>query len=188
MAAPPADAERVWLFADGSPGAAREQPSVMHHAGQFVGQDHSLDEIRCEGGAVTARGGDRGAQAVEFALVVPLLLVLVFGIIDFGRALNAQISLNQAAREGVRASALGQPLATVQSRTIAAADPLPLVAADVIVAGCPASPLPADNATVTVKYSFTFITPIGPLLSLFGGGGFTSAIAMQGKGVMRCNG
>lgn len=137
---------------------------------------------------MTARGGDRGAQAVEFALVLPLLLVLVFGIIDFGRALNAQISLNQAAREGVRASALGQTAAAVQSRTITAADPLPLTAPDVTVAGCPVTPVPAGNATVTVKYSFSFITPIGPLLSIFGGGGLTSTIAMRSKGVMRCNG
>ena len=51
-----------------------------------------------------ARGGalDRGAAAVEFALLLPLLLLLVFGIIDFGRALNAQVTLTQAAREGAR--------------------------------------------------------------------------------------
>jgi len=35
---------------------------------------------------------DRGAAAVEFALLLPVLLLLVFGIIDFGRALNAQIT------------------------------------------------------------------------------------------------
>jgi Flp pilus assembly protein TadG len=41
---------------------------------------------------------DRGAAAVEFALLLPLLLLLVFGIIDFGRALNAEITITQAAR------------------------------------------------------------------------------------------
>ena len=50
---------------------------------------------------------DRGSVAVEFALLLPLLLLLVFGIIDFGRALNAQITLTQAAREGARLAALG---------------------------------------------------------------------------------
>ena len=52
---------------------------------------------------------DRGAVAVEFALLLPLLLLIAFGIIDFGRALNAQITLTQAAREGARLAALNQP-------------------------------------------------------------------------------
>ena len=49
---------------------------------------------------------EQGAAAVEMALVLPLLLLLLFGIIDFGRVLNAQITLTEAAREGARAAAL----------------------------------------------------------------------------------
>ena len=45
---------------------------------------------------------DRGAAAVEFALVVPLLLLLVFGIIDYGRFFFDSVSLRQGAREGAR--------------------------------------------------------------------------------------
>ncbi len=56
---------------------------------------------------------DRGSAAVEFALVLPLLLLIVFGIIDLGRALNAQITLTEAAREGVRLAAYGDSAATV---------------------------------------------------------------------------
>ncbi len=36
--------------------------------------------------------GERGAAAVEFALVLPLLVALVLGIVDFGRAYNQQVS------------------------------------------------------------------------------------------------
>jgi Flp pilus assembly protein TadG len=49
---------------------------------------------------------DRGAAAVEFALVVPILLTLVIGIIEFGRAYNIQTTLSNAARDGVRVMAL----------------------------------------------------------------------------------
>jgi Flp pilus assembly pilin Flp len=44
----------------------------------------------------------RGAAAVEFALIVPLLVSLVLGVIDFGMALGQNISLQGAAREGAR--------------------------------------------------------------------------------------
>ena len=67
--------------------------------------------------SIGRKAPDRGATAVEFALVLPLLLLLVFGIIDFGRALNAQITLTQAAREGARLEALGDSSAAVQART-----------------------------------------------------------------------
>src|SRR5215469_1466636 len=62
---------------------------------------------------------DRGAAAIEFALLFPLLMLIVFGTIDFGRALNAQITLTQAAREGARLDALGNP--NVSAETQAAA-------------------------------------------------------------------
>ncbi|WP_427006580.1 TadE/TadG family type IV pilus assembly protein [Pseudarthrobacter sp. H2] len=44
----------------------------------------------------------RGATAVEFALIVPLLMSMVLGVIDFGMALGQNISLQSAAREGAR--------------------------------------------------------------------------------------
>ncbi len=43
-----------------------------------------------------------GAQLVEFALSLPLLLVMVVGILDFGQAFNLKQKLNNAAREGAR--------------------------------------------------------------------------------------
>src|SRR4051812_43306379 len=49
---------------------------------------------------------ERGASAVEFAFIVPLLIVLVLGIAEFGHAFQVQGTLSAAAREGVRAMAL----------------------------------------------------------------------------------
>ncbi|WP_370248745.1 TadE/TadG family type IV pilus assembly protein [Nocardioides sp.] len=49
---------------------------------------------------------DRGAAALEFALIAPILLLLVFGIISFGFMLSFRQNLSQAAAEGARAAAV----------------------------------------------------------------------------------
>lgn len=49
---------------------------------------------------------DRGAAAVEIALVLPLLIAMLFGIIDVSRLFNAELQLSQAAREGARLASL----------------------------------------------------------------------------------
>jgi len=54
------------------------------------------------------------------ALVMPLLILMVMGIIDFGRIFNGEIQLSQAAREGARVAALGFSLTDVTARTSAA--------------------------------------------------------------------
>jgi len=46
--------------------------------------------------------GSQGSQLFEFALILPLLLVIVVGIADFGGAFNLKQKLNNAAREGAR--------------------------------------------------------------------------------------
>ena len=53
-----------------------------------------------------SRRGERGAAAVEFALVLPILLTLVFGIVEFGWAFGQQVSLGNAAREAARTMAI----------------------------------------------------------------------------------
>jgi len=124
---------------------------------------------------------DRGAAAVEFALLLPLLALLVFGIVDFGRALNAQITLTQAAREGARMAALGEP--NVVSSTQAAATGLSPVS--VTVTSCPVGAAAGVNATVQVSYTFTFLTPVGGIAKLFGSG-FGSTMTLTAQGVMPC--
>lgn len=48
----------------------------------------------------------RGAATVEFAVVLPILLMIIFGILEFGRVLYVDQSLSWAAREGARIAAL----------------------------------------------------------------------------------
>lgn len=70
-----------------------------------------------------------GAAAVEFALILPLLVLLLLGLIDFGRLFFTQISLTSSSREAVRASSFfiegclpqGHPL--VQGLVSTSSDP-----------------------------------------------------------------
>ena len=54
------------------------------------------------------RRSERGTAVVEFALVAPLLFLIVFGIVDFGRALNYYNDLTQLAGQGARAAAVNR--------------------------------------------------------------------------------
>jgi Flp pilus assembly protein TadG len=129
------------------------------------------------------RSGDRGAAAVEFALLLPLLLLLVFGIIDFGRALNAQITLTQAAREGARLDAVGQSQPTVVSRTQAAATGLSPVS--VAVTACQPNAGATASGIVQASYTFKFVTPVSSIAGLFGSS-FGTTITLTATGVMPC--
>jgi Flp pilus assembly protein TadG len=124
---------------------------------------------------------DRGAAAVEFALLLPVLLLLVFGIIDFGRALNAQITLTQAAREGARLDALGKT--NVVSGTRAAATGLSPVGVAVTV--CQPNAGATADGKVVASYTFKFVTPLASISHLFGSS-FGSSMTLTATGVMPC--
>jgi Flp pilus assembly protein TadG len=128
------------------------------------------------------RGDTRGAAAIEFALVLPIVLLLVCGIVDFGRMLNIQITLSAAAREGARWAALKQP--DPAGRVALAA---PGLAPVVTVSGCPANPPVGTNATVVATTSYSLLTPLNALSGLFGGG-VPGTVTLTGQGVMRCGG
>jgi Flp pilus assembly protein TadG len=123
---------------------------------------------------------ERGAAAVEMALVMPLLVAMIIGIIDFSRIFNAELQLSQAAREGVRMAALGLPEATAAARAQAAApNPAwgaPLSTNDITVSPtCVASPAPTNTAAVIVNYTFNGIM-------------WMNGKVLSQRAVMRCGG
>lgn len=52
------------------------------------------------------KNDQRGQSIVEMAIVLPLLLVLILGMVEFGWILNGQITLTSAAREGARVAVI----------------------------------------------------------------------------------
>jgi Flp pilus assembly pilin Flp len=70
----------------------------------------------------TRRRGDDGAAAVEFAIIVPFLLAVLFGIISYGVMLSFRQTLSQAATEGARAAAVTIDPTQKQAEGVAALD------------------------------------------------------------------
>jgi hypothetical protein len=95
--------------------------------------------------------------------------------------LNAQITTNQAAREGARVAMLGGNATEVTTRVNWAAGATGVATATVDEA-CPPSPDRTDDARVTVKYKFSFVTPLGYMVGLLSG----DTMTLTGKGVMPC--
>jgi Flp pilus assembly protein TadG len=63
---------------------------------------------------------ERGQTLVEFALVLPILSLLLLGVIQFGVAFNNYITLTDAVRAGARKGAVGRHLANPQDDTVTA--------------------------------------------------------------------
>ena len=124
---------------------------------------------------------DRGAAAVEFALVLPVLVLMLLGLIEFSILFNTQISLTNAAREGARSMAIHHDQAVAKTAAIAAAPSIinPAVTTGNVNVGISPAPPCASGKTVRVT-----ITYPAPLLTGF----FGVTLPLTGKGVMLCGG
>ncbi|MHA7272253.1 TadE/TadG family type IV pilus assembly protein [Arthrobacter sp. TMT4-20] len=122
------------------------------------------------------RNKERGAVAVEFALILPILLLLILGTIEFGRVLNAQLQVTSAAREAVRVMAIEKKEDVAVSTAISSAPGLnpPLSPLQVKV-----DPTCTDSTEtrVTITYSVDLLAGL-----------FVDAIPLTGRSVMRCGG
>lgn len=87
----------------------------------------------------------RGVTAIEFAIVAPVLLAMVFGILQFGIAMNHQMVLTNAAAKGAMTLALSRGTATPYATTTTA-----------ITSAAPS--LTAGQITITVKVNGTACT------------------------------
>jgi Flp pilus assembly protein TadG len=98
---------------------------------------------------------ERGQSMTEFALVLPLMVVLLFGIIQFGITFNNYISLTDAVRAGARKGAVARHLSNPNQATVdqvrkAATD---LKAADLAIT-VTSSWNPGDEVKVAASYPY----------------------------------
>jgi Flp pilus assembly protein TadG len=127
---------------------------------------------------VRCTGNQRGQAVIEFALVLPLLLLLVFGITEFGRAWMTKNILTSAAREGCRMAVVTDPdVPLVESRVGEVCAAGRVTPNTVTVTG----PDPADiDRRVTVTVTADFVVIPGTILGTFSG-----TIPLSATAVMR---
>lgn len=108
------------------------------------------------------REGERSQALIEFALISPVLLLLVFGIIDIGRAVFYYDTIAHAAREGAR-EAIGASSPLPTDASVLTAVQQQLVGAPVS-APCPQGPI--TSATPPANTGWLFITEPNPPASV----------------------
>ena len=95
---------------------------------------------------------------VEFALVAPLLFLLLFGIVDFGRVIYVYVTINQAVNEGVRAAIKDSPLLPTNADV---ENSVKQHAVDVFLANpCPNGPI--TTAVPPANQGWVYITEPNP--------------------------
>lgn len=118
---------------------------------------------------------ERGAALVEFAFVLPVLLLIILGIIDFGRAYGAKQELIHATREGVRVYAVTQLNGEAADAFWSGATGLDPARVSLSIPG-DGSCTPGEPTQVSATYDFNFIAL--PFAS----------IDITSEAVMRCGG
>jgi Flp pilus assembly protein TadG len=106
---------------------------------------------------------EEGASAVELALVLPILVILLVGIVQFAFIFDQWLQIEHAAREGVRWASLVNPAPDVIQHTISAAPGLnpAITSGDItLTPGDPTTAMPGTTATVVVRRAVPVFVPM----------------------------
>lgn len=125
------------------------------------------------------RSRQLGQSLAEFAIVVPIFLIIVFGVVDFSLGLKAWLTVTNASREGARVLVLGQTCAQVTNQTKTVAASLhPAVTVTITPGSC--TGVAGDAMSVKVTYIYRSVTPLGHFTQLL-----TGPITMSSTSTMR---
>lgn len=139
------------------------------------------------------RNQSKGAVAVEFALVMPILVFVAIVLVDFGRIAYIQISLNSAVHEGVRASSFGSSTTDVTTVVRNAAPGVAQMSqlsatpdiAVTVNSACSAS-VDGENTSVTASIAFDWITPVELAKYILSTSTFGTNTTIRATGVSIC--
>ena len=152
------------------------------------------------------RRRDGGQSLAEFALILPVFLILVFGIIDFGMGLRAYITVAQATREGARYGVVGNAAGTfsaggsghcngstttnIVGKVCSTMNGLDLTDIQTVTTECPDTGTtppcnPGDAIEVHAEFRYHYITPVKTIINVMSGGSLADYITVSSTTTMR---
>lgn len=120
---------------------------------------------------VRNRSRETGQALVEFAMIAPFMFLLLFALVDFGRAFYTWLVVTNAAREGARVAATQQDTNAVVTRINDSISGLNSGALQITltnVQGPRGQPVEVD-----LVYDFAFVSPLGEMINFVSGGSIT---------------
>ena len=129
------------------------------------------------------RKREDGQSLVEFALVIPIFLLVLFAIVDFGMAFHAWITVTNSAREGARIGAVRATSGEIEQRVRDTADTLEQ--ANLSVGVTNAEGQPGESVVVDVSYNYSLMTPLADLLNMVSGGVIPATLNLGSTADMR---
>lgn len=121
----------------------------------------------------------KGQSLVETALVLPIILLILTGIIDFGLLFNNYLMISNASREGARSASIGSTDEQIRIVVKSFASTLDTIRLKITISPVQAVRATGDAATVTVQYEYSLITPI---IAAF----FPDSLQLESSTTMRC--
>jgi len=144
------------------------------------------------------KNGEKGQALVEFTLLVPIFLLLLFAIVDFGMGFYSWITITNAAREGARLGAVHAPLnvasspcfgkaslkVCIEDRVRDASD-LSNEATKMTVTISGEQDPPGESVVVEVDYEYDLLTPLAGLVQFMSGNAIGPSLNMSSTADMR---
>lgn len=109
----------------------------------------------------------KGQALIEFAIILPIIILILMGIMEFGVMLNSYLKIENASREAARAGIVGASDVEIEALVTQVSPSLDSNNLQVTISPAEAYRVSGGTLTVTVTYNYPMITPI--ISNLFGG-------------------
>jgi Flp pilus assembly protein TadG len=124
-------------------------------------------ETSIQEGMMKILNNQRGQSLVEFSIILPLLLLIIMGIAEFGMMLNSYLTIRNASREGARAAIVGS--SNVEIENIIVSTSPNLEAEDLIIDITPSEVNRKSGGMLTVRLTYKYQLMVPIISNLFGG-------------------
>lgn len=123
---------------------------------------------------------EKGQAMVELALIVPILLLLIFGVVEYGRIFGAYLAVTNGSREGARTATVGATDSAISEAVKARTEAMKLDSTKLTVAITPDSTNRTRGSSVTVEVTYP-VPMYDPFFTTIVGSSYT----VKGKTIMR---